>query len=570
MEISKTEFKKIANCNCYYEKRKIHNLKKLSEFDDEIIEHNLALMFDKDGEDLVDIVDEQLEIMLPYYNKVEEISLKEASIYFNKDFKYFKNTKDQKYFSFKDDFSNTLYTYVDGYYEDNDKIIIIEAKATTDKKFRNLGVSNKEENSIFDLDNKVFKLKENLTKKDEVHYKKLFDKASDCGKYIYDCSITNYIIKNSLKENKKVYFYLAIMNSKFSCSGEFINDEPSYYNGMENFITFVDVTDITNCNFDNIKNEHMELIKTLNDKNPLPVFNTKKCNKCEFKKVCFPFLNNPNTLDRLLNKKIDNVHYEEYFKNNIYYIKDLDRNLLDDKQRIQYDCICNNSVYFDKEAIKNEIKKHIKYPLYHLDFEGFNSPLPRFFKETAYEQSIFQFSLHIEKSYNCCDRDKDNLFFIANDFNDHRKELVEKLIEYIDLSEGGTVIVYNENYEKPRLKKLALIYPQYKDKLNKIIDSIYDIEKLVEGTDTDKKIVYYNEKLNGSYSIKKVLPCFSQLSYKDLDIHNGVEAIVNYGKFKYLSQMDIDDIRNKLKIYCGLDTYSMVVILDKLIEYTKD
>ena len=84
---------------------------------------------------------------------------------------------------------------------------------------------------------------------------------------------------------------------------------------------------------------------------------------------------------------------------------------------------------------------------------------------------------------------------------------------------------------------------------------------------------YYHKLLNGSFSIKKVLPLFSDLSYKELDIHNGVEAVIAYSKFKYLPKEDILDLRNNLIKYCGLDTYSMFVILNNIkreISYVKE
>ena len=46
-----------------------------------------------------------------------------------------------------------------------------------------------------------------------------------------------------------------------------------------------------------------------------------------------------------------------------------------------------------KEAIKK-----IKYPVYYLDFESYNCPLPRFKGDHPYTQSLFQYSLHVEKA----------------------------------------------------------------------------------------------------------------------------------------------------------------------------
>ena len=43
-----------------------------------------------------------------------------------------------------------------------------------------------------------------------------------------------------------------------------------------------------------------------------------------------------------------------------------------------------------------------------------------------------------------------------------------------------------------------------------------------------KTVNYYHEELYGSYSIKKVLPIFSDLTYKGMVVGNGMEAVYAY------------------------------------------
>ena len=104
------------------------------------------------------------------------------------------------------------------------------------------------------------------------------------------------------------------------------------------------------------------------------------------------------------------------------------------------------------------------------------------------------------------------------------------MIETIDLSNGGTVIVYNEAFEKTRLKELAQLFPEYAESLLKIRDHIFDLLHVLTGNKNvftlciriypDEaeawagSINYYHNKMAGSYSIKKVLPLFSDLSYE--------------------------------------------------------
>ena len=41
-------------------------------------------------------------------------------------------------------------------------------------------------------------------------------------------------------------------------------------------------------------------------------------------------------------------------------------------------------------------------------------------------QSVFQFSIHIEKEKGVCDEVNDNYYFLPSDFSDQREELIKK------------------------------------------------------------------------------------------------------------------------------------------------
>ena len=64
-----------------------------------------------------------------------------------------------------------------------------------------------------------------------------------------------------------------------------------------------------------------------------------------------------------------------------------------EKNKIQKETIISGKPYMNEKKIKDGIKQ-ITYPLYHLDFETFPCPLPRYKGERPYTQSVFQFSLH--------------------------------------------------------------------------------------------------------------------------------------------------------------------------------
>lgn len=562
MDISKTQFKNYCKCKSYYALDTLYYDHKINDEEKENMLYFLNKMFNEAGDDMVKIPNEQLEAMLTYYQETERLALEEASKTFKKKFEYKEKTTEQKYFSITDDFGNTLYTYLDGYNEDN-KITIIEVKATTSKKFLKLGYTkNNVLYPLFEKNDNILSLKKNLSEKDIRPLNRLYDINSDCGKYMFDFGITKYIVTQSLKKagiNKEVNYYLGILNSDYIKD---INNKET-----EKLICFVDCTEILKDYIPIIHNLYLEILEYTKTKEYNIVQKSEYlniCNNCEYFDICHENLTQKNSILKFIGKKgVGKLKIKDLIDLGYYNLKDIPLNLIDDKNNvIQRNAIDNHKEYIDKERIKKEID-NLEYPIYHLDFEGFNSPIPRFFGETPYTQSLFQFSIHIEKEPGICDIDKDNYFFLPHDFEDHREELIKEMIKTIDLTNGGTVLVYNKTYESTQIKKLAQIFPKYSKELLLINSKIVDLLEIIKGKKSEG-INYYHEDLEQSFSIKKVLPVFSDLSYKNLDVKNGNEAIVEYSKFKYLPKEDIEESRKKLLKYCGLDTYSMHIILKEL------
>jgi hypothetical protein len=189
-------------------------------------------------------------------------------------------------------------------------------------------------------------------------------------------------------------------------------------------------------------------------------------------------------------------------------------------------------------------------------------------------QSLFQFSLHIEREPGVCDKEKDHYEFLAYNHEDTREELVKKLVECIP-PDGGSVLVYNQAFEKTRIKELANFFPQYSEELHNINSRLFDLMHIVKtntkmyeslGFDHDraKAYNYYSEDLYGSFSIKKVLPIFSDLTYKGMEVGNGMEAVYAYAGFMSLNEEELKLKRIALTEYCKQDTWAMVEILKEL------
>lgn len=602
MNISKTLFKEYSKCDRIYPLIEIYH-KKLNQkvnfsFDDrgELILEILSKFFDSEtGDDLIAVDTSEIEAMLPFYQDVERVALENACLVFNKKFTFYKNTKDQKKFSFTDNNGYNYYCYLDGYYEDDEEIIVIEVKTTSSTRLNNFGPIIGNCKPIFKKENNIYTLIsekdwEYDLKKYQKFYQKLFDRNDDFGKYVYDLAIERFIIENSLKQdkifNKKIKYYLAILNSDY-----YLDKECLYYKNNSSVINYVDLTEVTKDYLEEIDHIREKIVKNIYENRLYDAKIKKEClatskKHCEFFGVCFKELLEKNSI-------LDYMEGKFFYDENKKTLKMLD--LIDkgfkkmsdvplswiknENQLIQRKCLEKDIEYIDKEKIKRGLEE-IKYPIYHLDFEAFNSPLPRFFLEKPFTQSVFQFSIHIERCENTCDLEKDNVSFVASDFNDRRLELVQKMIETIDLDNGGTVLVYNKSFEYNRIKEFIFLFPQYKLELEKILEHMIDLEDIIHkgskfyeriGFDSErlKTINFYNNMQSGRYSIKKLLPVFSDLTYSNLNIRNGVMAYCNYAKFRYLSSEEIEEIRRDLIEYCGQDTWSMVVILKGLREKIK-
>ena len=243
--------------------------------------------------------------------------------------------------------------------------------------------------------------------------------------------------------------------------------------------------------------------------------------------------------------------------------------------QIQKEVIESGEPYYNVDKIRAAIKQ-IKYPIYHLDFESFNAPLPRFKGEVPYRQSLFQYSIHIERAPGVCDFDNDHYEFLARDHHDNRKALLEHMLSVIK-DDGGSVLVYNVGFERGRLKELQEYYPEYHDQIENIIDRLFDLFHVTKNNtklftalgfpeEEAKTINFYHEDLQGSFSIKYVLPIFTDLSYVGMPVANGTDAMIAYNKYDKLKGEELKQLQTDLVNYCKQDTWAMVEILRSLRE----
>ena len=211
------------------------------------------------------------------------------------------------------------------------------------------------------------------------------------------------------------------------------------------------------------------------------------------------------------------------------------------------------------DAIKAFLS-HLSYPLYFLDFESFQPAVPPYDDCKPFMQIPFQYSLHYIEREGGELKHKE---FLAYPGADPRRALAERLCEDIPMDVCTTA--YNMAFEKTRIKDLAALFPDLADHLMNIHDHIQDLMVPFQRRD------YYCRAMQGSYSIKYVLPALfpddPALDYHSLEgVHNGGEAMDTFKKMAAMNPEELETWRQHLLKYCGLDTFAMVKVWEKLNE----
>lgn len=365
--------------------------------------------------------------------------------------------------------------------------------------------------------------------------------------YLDDVSYQYYILNNLEFNIKKAC--IVYINNKYVKQGNL---------ELNKLFNIEDVTEIAKSKQQEIENNIYELNKYMEEhmdneqKDDIGI----KCFKpyeCEFWEYCTRNLPKPNVFDIKGGMHLDKK-FEKYYDGKISF-NDLQNENINPKYLEQIDFELNNlQPKIDKDYIK-EIIKALNYPLYFLDYETYQVAIPEIDGTRPYQQLPFQYSLHIIKEEGAAIEHKEFLAEIED--KDFIRHFAENLIK--DIPDNGSVIIYNRAFEPARNREIAEMYPDLKDELERINCNMIDF------LEPFKQRKYYTKEMQGSASIKYVLPALyqkdSELDYHNLPVvHNGEEASEAFLSLKGKSKEKQKEIRNGLLVYCQLDTYAMVKI----------
>jgi len=227
---------------------------------------------------------------------------------------------------------------------------------------------------------------------------------------------------------------------------------------------------------------------------------------------------------------------------------------LSDKQQIQQACITSGEPHVDSEALRQFLLS-LQYPVYYLDFETIGPAVPMFDGTRPYQNTPFQFSLHLVRDE---DSKPEHFSFLASGTSDPRPGFLSELKQA--LGNTGSIIVYNQGFEEGILKVLGKAFPEYDGWVNQVCNRLVDL------LEPFRKFHYYHPSQKGSASLKSVLPAVTGRGYEGLEIAEGQSASI---AFQAVTYSDVpEETRNKVRAdlerYCSLDTEGMIWIVDRL------
>ncbi len=267
---------------------------------------------------------------------------------------------------------------------------------------------------------------------------------------------------------------------------------------------------------------------------------------------------NPNVPKYSVHHVVTGKKLQLLLSDNILNIKDIPDDFdLTDIQRGKVDIQKSGQPFINTEAIR-ETLSNLVFPLYFLDYETFGKPYPILDGYTTNQQIVFQVSIHVVEE----NGDIKHFEYLGSDLESATTGLLEMM--KVNIGPTGSVIVWNEGFEKGRNTELAEIHPEHKAFLEDINSRIFDLMFVF-------KKDFLHPDFNGSASIKKVLPVLlPELSYKNLEIQDGTMAMSEWERS--IKDVTTEDERKKIREnllkYCKLDTLAMVEIWNFLRKLT--
>jgi hypothetical protein len=244
----------------------------------------------------------------------------------------------------------------------------------------------------------------------------------------------------------------------------------------------------------------------------------------------------------------------ELYRQGVLRLEDVPLDSLNLAQRMQVEYFLDKKSHADPKKVREFLEK-VGYPVCFLDFETFASAIPLFDGTRPYQQVPFQYSLH---RIDAEGEEAKHFEYLARPGPDPRREIASMLLG--EIPEGACVLVYNTAFEKRVLRELGETLPGLRKRLNAVAEGMIDLMEPFRRRDI------YHWRMNGSYSLKSVLPVLvPEMTYDAMEISDGAMASAAYFTMGELSDpKELSRLRKALLDYCRQDTLGLVRLLEKM------
>lgn len=277
---------------------------------------------------------------------------------------------------------------------------------------------------------------------------------------------------------------------------------------------------------------------------------------CDFEAHCWKDIPKGSTLELYRSKRKFEIFYNKF-----EMIEDIkpDEVKLTAFQVRQWKAAQVDDPVVNESAIFKKLKA-LKFPLYFFDFETIAPAIPFLEGMGSYQRLPVQWSCHIVES-NKGDVKHEFYLYDPTSKSDPRRAAIESMKKLFK-DDRGTVIAYHASFETGVLRELAELVPEERDFLLGLCGRFWDLEDVFQED-------YYHKDMEGSCSIKSVLPHFApELSYHNLEVQNGdmAQRILLKMCRNEIPAKELPQVRENLLKYCERDSLAMLVIYSKLLE----
>lgn len=358
--------------------------------------------------------------------------------------------------------------------------------------------------------------------------------------HLYDITFQALILEKNIKVKNH---YLLMLNANYRRDGDL---------NLKLLFRAVNVNDEIEERKVDVLNFRQEMLSVIKLENPNSLEACFSPKTCGCKEICHPNLPENNIYELLArsHKKITELR-----EAGILDIADIPQDFdLNSSAEIRSKVYHGPEKLINKDAIKDVLNSY-QYPIYFLDYETVSDPIPQFDGIKPYQNLATQYSLHIAYE----DEKITHHEYIYEGKDCPLKHTVQDMVD--NVGESGTVLAWNESFEKGVNKNAAESYPELAEKLLKVNERILDLGEPFKNLD------YIDKRFHCSWSIKKVLPVMCpECSYKELPINHGDQASSEWLRMNSddTSTEEKAQIKHDLLKYCELDTWAMVRIWQEL------